>query len=133
MKKYFHLFSLFIFASPFLLGFQQHNQSIGYTHPAIVVSGGVSYISLQTVPAGTAITSTNYWAPLLNTAPSNEPGDPPNTEPDTSDSDLGNLTPPEDNNESNEDTSSGSFIHNQNQSYSHPKTLTQFPPIFNVA
>ena len=34
--------------------------------------------------------------PLLNTAPSDEPGDPPpTTEPDTSGSDLGNLTPPE--------------------------------------
>ena len=123
MKKYFHLFSLFIFASPFLLGFQQHNQSISYTHPAIVVSGDVSYISVQNVPAGTAITSTNYWTPLLNTAPTVDPGDPATTEPGTSDSDLGNLTPPEDNNESNEDTSSGSFIHNQNQSYSHPKIV----------
>ena len=120
MKKYFHLFSLFIFASPFLLGFQQHDQSFSYTHPAIVVSGGVSYISVQTVPAGTAITSTSYWTPLLSSAPTADPGDPPEN---TIDSDLNNTTPPEDDNDSNENTSSGSFIHNQNQSYSHPKIL----------
>ena len=56
---------------------------------------GVSYISEQDVPAGTTLTSTSFWTPLLNTAPSDDPGDPPPTEPDTNGSDLGNLTPPE--------------------------------------
>ena len=93
------LFSIFLFvvlALPSLFAFQAHDQNLAYTHPAIVVSSSVSYISVQNVPAGTTITSTNYWTPLLGTAPSTEPGTPPTTEPSTSDSNLSNLTPPED-------------------------------------
>lgn len=94
------LFSISLFvvlALPSLFAFQAHNQNLAYTHPAIVVSSSVSYLSVQDVPAGTTITSTAYWTPLLGTAPSTDPGTPPTTEPDTSDSDLGNLTPPEGN------------------------------------
>ena len=93
------LFSISLFvvlALPSLFAFQAHDQNLAYTHPAIVVSSSVSYISVQDVPAGTTITSTNYWTPLLGTAPSTEPGTPPTTEPSTSDSNLSNLTPPED-------------------------------------
>jgi hypothetical protein len=82
---------------PSLFAFQQHDQNLGYTHPAIVVSGGVSYISLQTVTAGTPITSTSFWKPLLETAPTDEPGDPPTTEEDIPRSEFSNLEPPEDN------------------------------------
>ena len=95
--KLFSLPLICLIILPSLFAFQQHDQNLGYTHPAIVVSGGVSYISLQTVTAGTPITSTSYWKPLLETAPTDEPGDPPTTEPDTSDNELGNLAPPEDN------------------------------------
>ena len=95
--KLFNLPLICLIILPSLFAFQQHDQNLGYTHPAIVVKDGVSYISVQTVPSGTPITSTSYWTPLLNTAPTNDPGAPPTTEPDTSDSDLGNLTPPEDN------------------------------------
>lgn len=77
---------------------QTYNQNIAYSHPAIVVKDGVSYVSVQNVPAGTTITSTDYWTPLLNTAPDTEPGDPPASEPDIADSDLSNLTEPEDTN-----------------------------------
>jgi len=93
------LFSISLFvvlALPSLFAFQAHDQNLAYTHPAIVVSSSVSYISVQDVPAGTTITSTTYWTPLLGTAPSTDPGTPPTTEPSTSDSDLGNLTPPVD-------------------------------------
>jgi hypothetical protein len=82
---------------PSLFAFQQHDSSQSYTHPAIVVSGGVSYISVKNVDVYIPITNTDYWTPLLSTAPTDEPGDPPTTEPDTSDSNIGNLTPPEDN------------------------------------
>ena len=94
------LFSISLFvvlALPSLFAFQAHDQNLAYTHPAIVVSSSVSYISVQDVPAGTTITSTTYWTPLLGTAPSTDPGTPPTTEPSTSDSNLSNLTPPEDN------------------------------------
>ena len=94
------LFSISLFvvlALPSLFAFQAHNQNLAYTHPAIVVSNTVSYVSAQNVPAGTTITSTTYWTPLLGTAPSTDPGTPPTTEPSTSDSNLSNLTPPEDN------------------------------------
>ena len=93
MKLFSYCFiSLLVFV-PSLFSFQIHNQSLPYTHPAIVVSGDVSYLSLQDVPEGTTITSTIYWTPLLSTAPSTEPGDPPVVEPD--DSNLSNLTAPE--------------------------------------
>lgn len=95
------LFSIFLFvvlALPSLFAFQAHDQNLAYTHPAIVVSSSVSYISVQDVPAGTTITSTTYWTPLLGTAPSTDPGTPPTTEPSANDSNLSNLTPPEDEN-----------------------------------
>ena len=94
--KLFSLPLICLIILPSLFAFQQHDQNLGYTHPAIVVKDGVSYISVKTVPSGTPITSTSYWTPLLNTAPTDEPGDPPTTEPDTSDSDLENLLPPVD-------------------------------------
>jgi hypothetical protein len=92
--KLFSFISL-LFLVPSLLAFQAHDQSLGYAHPAIVVSDDVSYISIQTVPAGTTITSTAYWTPLLSTAPDTDPGDPPASEP--TDSNLSNLTLPDDN------------------------------------
>jgi hypothetical protein len=78
-----------------LYAFQAHDQNLAYTHPSIVVSNGVSYISVQDVPSGTTISSTAYWTTLVNTAPSDDPGDPPTSDPD--DSNFSNLTPPEDN------------------------------------
>ena len=93
--KLFSLPLICLIILPSLFAFQQHNQNLAYTHPAIVVSGGVSYISVKNVDAGIKIDSPEYWTPLLSTAPTDEPGDPPATEPDTSDSDIGNLTPPE--------------------------------------
>ena len=95
-NKAMKLFSISLFvvlALPSLFAFQAHNQNLAYTHPAIVVSNTVSYVSAQNVPAGTTITSTTYWTPLLGTAPSIDPGTPPTTEP----SNLSNLPPPEDN------------------------------------
>ena len=80
-----------------LYAFQAHDQNLSYTYPSIVVSNGVSYISVQNVPSGTTISSTAYWTPLLDTAPADDPpGDAPTTEPD--DSNFSNLTPPEDEN-----------------------------------
>ena len=77
-----------------LYAFQAHDQNLAYTHPSIVVSNGVSYISVQDVPSGTTISSTAYWTTLVNTAPSDDPGDPPTSDPD--DSNFSNLNPPED-------------------------------------
>ena len=78
-----------------LYAFQAHDQNLAYTHPSIVVSNGVSYISVQDVPSGTTISSTAYWTTLVDTAPSDDPGDPPTSDPD--DSNFSNLTPPDDN------------------------------------
>ena len=99
ITKAMKLFSISLFvvlALPSLFAFQAHDQNLAYTHPAIVVSSSVSYISVQDVPAGTTITSTTYWTPLLGTAPSTDPGTPPTTEPSANDSNLSNLTPPDD-------------------------------------
>ena len=65
------------------------------------------YRAIQDVPGsvgGTPDTLTDYWVDIFSTKPTVDPEDPPTTEPDTSDSDLGNLTPPEDNS-SNDDPS----------------------------
>lgn len=102
-------FALLVFLLfPSLYAFQQHDSSLSYTHPAIVVSGGVSYISVKNVDVYIPITDTEYWTPLLSTAPSSDPGDPPASEP--SDSNFSNLTPPEDN--ATTENSSGSRLIN---------------------
>ena len=90
--KLFSLPLICLIILPSLFAFQQWNQDLGYTHPAIVVKDGVSYISIRNSNAGTPFSDDN-WTPLLNTAPSDDPGDPPTGEPSTSDS---NRTPPED-------------------------------------
>jgi len=57
------------------------------------------YRAIQDVPGsvgGTPDTLTDYWVDIFSTKPTVDPEDPPTTEPDTSDSDLGNLSPPED-------------------------------------
>lgn len=97
MKTLLSFITFFIFLYSSLSAFQVHDQNLVYTHPAIVISDGVSYISTQNVPPGIPIISTEYWTPLLGTAPTSGASDPPTTEPNTSDSNLGNLTPPEDN------------------------------------
>ncbi len=76
-----------------LYAFQTYDQNLAYTHPAIVVKDGVSYTSTRDVSAGTPF-STDDWTPLLDTAPTEDPGDAPTTEPD--DSNFSNLNPPED-------------------------------------
>ena len=93
MKLFFYSFTSLLVVVPSLFAFQAHDQNLAYTHPAIVVSSSVSYISVQDVPAGTTITSTSFWTPLLDTAPNVEVGDPPTTDP--SDSNVSNLTQPD--------------------------------------
>ena len=64
-----------------LWGYIPFDESVSYTENQIVVFEGVSYLSLQNVPAGTPITSTSYWIPLLNTVPSEPSTTAPDTEP----------------------------------------------------
>ena len=97
MKTLLSFITFFIFLYSSLSAFQVHDQNLVYTHPAIIISDGVSYISIQNVPPGIPIISTEYWTPLLGTAPTSGASDPPTTETNTSDSNLSNLTPPEDN------------------------------------
>ena len=70
-----------------MFAFQAHDQGLAYTHPALSFSR--CFIYIQDVPSGTLISSINYWQTLLDTAPSDDPGD-PTTDPD--DSDFSNLT-----------------------------------------
>jgi hypothetical protein len=94
MKLFTYSYISLLVVVPSLLAFKAHDQNLGYSHPDIVVSSGVSYVTVQNVPAGTGITSTTYWTPLLSTVPDTDPGDPPASEP--TDSNLSNLTPPDD-------------------------------------
>jgi hypothetical protein len=71
-----------------------------YNSGSIVGYGDNYYRAIQDVPGsvgGTPDTLTDYWVDIFSTKPTVDPEDPPTTEPDTSDSDLGNLEPPEDN------------------------------------
>jgi hypothetical protein len=104
-----------VFSSANSHAFQAHDQNLGYTHPAIVVKSGVSYISLRDVPTGVIITDTSYWGELLNTAPSDEPGDPPTTEPDNS-SDS-SLNPPDDSSSNSNYSNLGLEIYNSTKAY----------------
>jgi hypothetical protein len=92
--------------------FQTHDQSLSYTHPAIVVDNDISYISLRDVPSGILISSASYWSPLLDTAPSGDPGDAPSTEPDDS-----NINPPEEESETNNYSNLGLEIYSSNKAY----------------
>lgn len=104
-----------VFSSANSHAFQAHDQNLGYTHPAIVVKSGVSYISLRDVPAGVIITDASYWAELLNTAPADEPGDPPTTEPDgSSDS---SLNTPDDSSSPSNYSNLGLEIYNSTKAY----------------
>jgi len=70
-----------------------------YNSGSIVGYGDNFYRAIQDVPGsvgGTPDTLTDYWVDIFSTKPTVDPEDPPTTEPDTSDTDLGNLTPPED-------------------------------------
>ena len=77
------IFSLL--SSLVLWGYIPFDESVSYTENQIVVFEGVSYLSLQNVPAGTPITSTSHWMPLLNTMPSAPSTSAPNIEPSVSD------------------------------------------------
>jgi len=71
-----------------------------YNSGSIVGYGDNFYRAIQDVPGsvgGTPDTLTDYWVDIFSTKPTVDPEDPPTTEPDTSDSDFGNLEPPEDN------------------------------------
>ena len=104
-----------VFSSANSHAFQAHDQNLGYTHPAIVVKSGVSYISLRDVPAGVIITDASYWAELLNIAPADEPGDPPTTEPDgSSDS---SLNTPDDSSSPSNYSNLGLEIYNSTKAY----------------
>ena len=72
------------------------DQNTAYTHPALVLNGSTTYISLQDVPSGTAITSTAYWTTLDSQVPSTTPtGAESLTTPDASE--VANLSVPETN------------------------------------
>ena len=85
-------FSMFVHAQ----GPATWNQNTAYTHPALVLNGSTTYISLQDVPSGTAITSTAYWTTLDSQVPSTTPtGAESLTTPDASA--VANLSVPETN------------------------------------
>jgi hypothetical protein len=104
-----------VFSSNNSHAFNAHDQNLGYTHPAIVVKNGVSYISLRDVPSGVMITDASYWRLLLNTAPSNDPGTTPTTEPD--DNLTSSLNPPDDSSSPSNYSNLGLEIYNSTKAY----------------
>lgn len=69
-----------------------------YNKDSIVGYEDNFYKAIQDVPGsvgGTPATLTDYWVDIFSTKPTDDPEDPPTTEPP--DSDFANLTPPEDN------------------------------------
>ena len=70
------------------------DQNTAYTHPALVLNGSTTYISLQDVPSGTAITSSTYWSTLDSQVPTTTPtGAESLTTPDASE--VSNLSAPD--------------------------------------
>jgi hypothetical protein len=69
------------------------SQTTAYTHPALVINGTTTYLSLQNVPANTDITNTTYWSTLDNLVPNETPsGSDSLSTPDASE--VSNLTVP---------------------------------------
>ena len=90
------LTSIFLLTSTILpaQGPATWSQSTAYTHPALVINGTTTYISLLDVPANTAITNTTYWATLDSLVPTDTPsGADSLTAPDASE--VENLTVPD--------------------------------------
>jgi regulator of replication initiation timing len=91
------LFSCFLSAQ----GPQNWNPNKSYTHPALVINGSTTYLSLRDVPSSTSITDMGYWSTLDSMVPTDTPtGSDSLTTPDVSE--LEKLTVPDnDTNESN--------------------------------
>ena len=76
------------------------SQSTAYTHPALVINGTTTYLSLQNVPANTEITNTTYWSTLDDLVPAETPsGSESLTTPDASE--VANLAVPDSNSSQN--------------------------------
>jgi hypothetical protein len=72
------------------------SQGTAYTHPALVINGTTTYLSLQNVPANTDITNTTYWSTLDNLVPAETPsGSDSLSTPDASE--VENLSVPDSN------------------------------------
>ena len=94
--KFLSLLSFFtlIVLSSLAQGPATWDQNTAYTHPALVLNGSTTYISLQDVPSGTAITSSSYWSTLDSQVPTTTPtGAESLTTPDASE--VSNLSAPD--------------------------------------
>ena len=60
------------------------NQNTAYLSGDLVISNGNTYLAQQTVPSGTALTSTAYWLSLDSAVPTSTPGSAPTSTPDAS-------------------------------------------------
>jgi len=54
-------------------GPQTWNSNKSYTHPALVISGSTTYLSLRDVPSSTSITNADYWSTLDSMVPTDTP------------------------------------------------------------
>jgi len=87
-------FFTLIVLSSLAQGPETWDQNTAYTHPALVLNGSTTYISLQDVPSGTAITSSSYWSTLDSQVPTTTPtGAESLTTPDASE--VSNLSAPD--------------------------------------
>lgn len=102
MKLFSFLFTTLLLVNTILIAQAPTDWVVGtqYNSGVLVEYNNNFYKAIQDIPGsvgGTPDTLTDYWVDIFSTKPDTEPGDPPNTEGPGSDSDLGNLTPPEDN------------------------------------
>lgn len=84
------------------------NQNTAYSSGDLVISNGNTYLAQQTVPSGTALTSTAYWLSLDSAVPTNTPGTAPTNTPDTTT--APSTTPTSDANETVSDTGISRFL-----------------------
>ena len=99
MKKLSALILIFICNSLFInaQGPSVWNKWKDYSHPALVIHGSSTYISLKDVPAGTSIKSKVYWSSLEEIAPKGTPSGNPGGFSTPNPSDVVGFTPPAEN------------------------------------
>lgn len=99
MKKLSALILIFICNSLFInaQGPSVWNKWEDYSHPALVIHGSSTYISLKNVPAGTSIKSKVHWSSLEEMAPKRTPSGNPGGFSTPNPSDVVGFTPPAEN------------------------------------
>jgi len=90
------------------------NQNTAYLSGDLVISNGNTYLAQQTVPSGTALTSTAYWLSLDSAVPTSTPGSAPTSTPDASTAPAATPADVNDTNDTSDTVTPGPYISSVN-------------------